>query len=165
MKIPARGLLVLTARSCWKWNNWQLLVQMTWWLSGISGIYGPGRERLIRLAVSEGFEVQQSPAFFTNRIHRDDAAAALRHLLLLDKPDALYIASDDQSAPRYDVVKWLAEAQGATAPAGLTDEHANRGKRVSNQRLRGSGFILTYPDYRAGYGAVLKAGVNRTDPG
>ena len=121
----------------------------------ISGIYGPGRERLIRLAVSEGFEVQQSPACFTNRIHRDDAAAALKHLLLIDKPEALYIASDDLSAPRYDVVKWLAEAQGVTAPTGLTDEHASRGKRVSNKKLRESGFVLKYPDYRAGYGAVL----------
>ena len=123
----------------------------------ISGIYGPGRERLIRLAVSEGFEVQQFPPCFTNRIHRDDAAAVLKHLMLIDKPKALYIASDDQPAPRYDVVKWLAEAQGATAPTGLTDEHANCGKRVSNQRLRDSGFSLSYPDYRVGYGAVLKA--------
>lgn len=123
----------------------------------ISGIYGPGRERLIRLAVSDGFEVQQSPPCFTNRIHRDDAAAALKHLLLIDKPEALYIASDDQSAPRYDVVKWLAEAQGEIAPKGLTDENANRGKRVCNQRLRDSGFSLTYPDYRKGYGAVLKS--------
>ena len=124
----------------------------------ISGIYGPGRERLIRLSVSKGFEVQQSPPCFTNRIHRDDAAAALKHLLLIDNPEALYIASDDQSAPRYDVVKWLAEAQGAVAPKGLTDENANRGKRVSNQRLRDSGFRLSYPDYRVGYGAVIRGG-------
>ena len=46
----------------------------------ISGIYGPGRERLISMAASEGLEVQQSPPFFTNRIHRDDAAAALMKL-------------------------------------------------------------------------------------
>lgn len=130
----------------------------------ISGIYGPGRERLIRLAVSEGFEVQQSPAFYTNRIHRDDAAAALKHLLLLDKPQALYIASDDQPAPRYDVVKWLAEAQGETAPKGLTDEGAKCGKRVSNQRLRDSGFKLSYPDYRVGYGAVLNPVLPQNHP-
>lgn len=124
----------------------------------ISGIYGPGRERLIRLSVSEGFKVQQSPPCFTNRIHRDDAAAALKHLLLIDKPEALYIASDDQPAPRYDVVKWLAETQGASAPVGLADENANFGKRVSNQRLRSSGFSLMYPDYRVGYGAVIRGG-------
>jgi len=121
----------------------------------ISGIYGPGRERLIRLAVSEGFEVQQSPPCFSNRIHRDDAAAALKHLLLIDKPKGLYIASDDHPAPRHEVVEWLAQAQGAPAPKGLNDKYASRGKRVSNQRLRDSGFRLTYPDYSAGYGTVL----------
>ncbi len=121
----------------------------------ISGIYGPGRERLIRQAVSEGLEVQQSPSLFTNRIHSHDAAAALKHLLFVEEPEALYVVSDDEPAPRYDVVKWLAEAQGAKAPTGLTDEHANRGKRVNNRRLRDSGFRLSYPDYRVGYGAVL----------
>ena len=124
----------------------------------ISGIYGPGRERLIRLARSEGLEVQQVPPLFTNRIHRDDAAAALMHLLQIEEPESLYLATDDLPAPRYEVVEWLAKVQGATAPRGLTDDHASRGKRVSNQRLRESGFTLSYPDYRAGYGSVLKLG-------
>jgi nucleoside-diphosphate-sugar epimerase len=121
----------------------------------ISGIYGPGRERLIRMAASEGLQVQQSPAFYTNRIHRDDAAAVLKHLLEIETPEALYVATDDLPAPRYEVVKWLAKAQGKPAPVGLTDEKAGRGKRANNQRLRDSRFKLSYPDYRSGYGAVL----------
>ena len=122
----------------------------------ISGIYGPGRERLIRLAASDGLEVQQVPPTFTNRIHRDDAAEALKHLLKVNNPQALYVATDDQPAPRYEVVKWLAKTQGCASPRGLRDETAARGKRVSNQRLRDSGFKLSYPDYRAGYAAVLE---------
>jgi len=122
----------------------------------ISGIYGPGRERLLRQAAAGGLDVQQDPPYFTNRIHRDDAAAALKHLLFIDKAEALYIASDDHPAPRYEVVEWLAKKQGAELPRGLVDAHASRGKRVSNRRLRDSGFELTYPDYRSGYGAVLK---------
>ena len=122
----------------------------------ISGIYGPGRERLIRLAASDGLEVQQFPPQFTNRIHRDDAAAALKHLLEIDEPDALYLATDDQPAPRYEVVEWLAKVQGCASPKGITDENASRGKRVSNRRLRDSGFSLSYPDYKTGYSAVLK---------
>ena len=122
----------------------------------ISGIYGPGRERLIRLAASEGLEIQQSPPYYTNRIHRDDAAAALKHLLELDEPDALYIATDDLPAPRYEVVEWLANTQGCVSPKGLVDENATLGKRVSNQKLRDSGFSLSYPDYRAGYASVMK---------
>jgi len=46
--------------------------------------------------------------------------------------------------------------QGGVSPKGIVDESASRGKRVSNRRLRKSGFNLTYPDYRAGYGDVLK---------
>ena len=121
-----------------------------------SGIYGPGRERLIRLAASKGLEIQQFPPYFTNRIHRDDVAAVLRHLLVIEQPEKLYVVSDNLPAPRYEVVRWLAKAQGKQVPEGLTVEHANRGKRVDNQRLRDSGFRMTYPDYRAGYGTVLK---------
>ena len=121
----------------------------------ISGIYGPGRERLIRLAASKGPEVQQTPPFFTNRIHLDDAAGVLKHLLELDEPEDLYLATDDLPAARYDVIAWLAKEQGCPVPIGLTDEHASQGKRVSNRRLRESGFKLTYPDYRAGYGSLL----------
>ena len=122
----------------------------------ISGIYGPGRERLIRLSVSDELEVQQSPPFFTNRIHRDDAAAVLKHLLEKDQVEGLYLASDDLPAPRYEVIEWLAKMQGKSSPPGVVDKDATRGKRVSNQRLRDSGFRPLYPDYRAGYGAVLK---------
>lgn len=124
-------------------------------IARISGIYGPGRERLIRLAASEGLEVQQSPPSFTNRIHRDDAAAALHHLLLLDKPQPLYLVSDDLSAPRYEVLAWVAAELGKPAPKGLSVEQGGCGKRIDNLRLRRSGFRLKYPDYRAGYGAVL----------
>jgi nucleoside-diphosphate-sugar epimerase len=122
----------------------------------ISGIYGPGRERLIRLAASDGLEVQQSPPYFTNRIHRDDAAAALRHLLEIDAPEALYLVTDDQPAPRYEVIEWLANKQGRISPKGLIDEKSGRGKRVSNERLRKSGFDFSYPDYKTGYDAVLR---------
>ena len=122
----------------------------------ISGIYGPGRDRLIRLAASDGLEVQQVPPEFTNRIHRDDAAAALKHLLEIDEPQDLYLATDDLPAPRYEVVAWLAKMQGHELPKGLVVENAGQGKRVSNRRLRESGFVLTYPDYRAGYSAVLE---------
>jgi len=122
----------------------------------ISGIYGPGRDRLIRLAVSDGLEVQQFPPEYTNRIHRDDAAEALKHLLQIDEPKDLYLVTDDLPAPRYDVLAWLARMQGHEPPKGLVAENAGQGKRVSNRRLRESGFSLTYPDYRVGYSAVLE---------
>jgi len=123
----------------------------------VSGIYGPGREGMIRLAASEGLEVQQSPPIFTNRIHRDDVAAALMHLLLMDDPQAMYLVSDDLPVAKYDVLAWIAAALGKPAPKGLSADPGSGGKRVDNQRLRRSGFRLNYPDYRAGYGAILES--------
>ena len=121
-----------------------------------SGIYGPGREYLIRLAASPGLEVQKSPPDFTNRIHSHDAAAVLKYLMKADHPQGLYLATDNEPAPRFEVLEWLAKAQGKPAPIGLVDQHSGGGKRISNKRLRDDGFSLSYPDYRAGYGAILK---------
>jgi nucleoside-diphosphate-sugar epimerase len=121
----------------------------------VSGIYGPGRERLIRIARSQGLEIQKQPAYYTNRIHRDDVAAALKHLLEIRNPRTLYLLSDDLPAPRFEVVSWLATAQGVPLPAGLSVESASSGKRVCNQRLHDSGFRFAYPDYKAGYSALL----------
>ena len=122
----------------------------------ISGIYGPGRDRLIKLAASSGLEVQQIPPLYTNRIHVDDAAASLKHLMEIENPRDLYLATDDQPAPKFDVVTWLAQVQGCPAPRGVVVKNAESGKRVSNGRLRDSGFRLSYPDYKTGYAAVLK---------
>ena len=122
----------------------------------ISGIYGPGRERLIRLAATGGLEVQKDPPQYTNRIHRDDAAAALKHLMELAEPESLYVATDDSPASRYDVIKWLAEAQGRPGPRVVNESSRPLGKRVDNKRIRNSGFELKYPDYRSGYGSVLE---------
>jgi len=120
-----------------------------------AGIYGPGREHLIKLAGSPGLEIQQSPPYFTNRIHRDDAAAVLRHMLLMDEPDSLYLASDGQPASSYEVVSWLAQAMGYPAPHGLVVESARSGKRVDSQKLFETGFRPRYPNYQAGYREVL----------
>ena len=75
--------------------------------------------------------------------------------MAIEGPEALYLATDDQPVPRYEVIEWLAKIQGNASPKGLVDVNASRGKRVSNRRLRDSGFNLTYPDYKAGYAAVL----------
>ena len=111
----------------------------------LSGIYGPGRERLIRLAASDGLEVQQEPPTFTNRIHMDDAAAALKHLLEIDDPHAVYAATDDRPAPRYEVLSWLAAVQGCAPPRGLRDESAASGKWRKGQSADMIGRALSCP--------------------
>jgi len=122
----------------------------------VSGIYGPGREGMIRLAASKGLEIQKTPLVYTNRIHRDDVAAALMHLMLLDEPRALYLVSDDLPVAKYDVLAWIAVKLGNAAPKGLISEQGSGGKCISNKRLRGSGFQLNFPNYRSGYSSILE---------
>ncbi len=45
-----------------------------------SGIYGPGREYLLRLAM-QAPAIQQTPPYFTNRIHQQDCVGVLSFLL------------------------------------------------------------------------------------
>ncbi|TVR58130.1 MAG: SDR family oxidoreductase [Candidatus Competibacteraceae bacterium] len=132
------------------------------------GIYGPGRTRMID-SVRDGTATRSAgPPLYTNRIHRDDCARVLEHLLFLPEPAPLYLAVDDDPAPLNDVLSWLAGQLGVPEPA-LTDgspakpgtgtrEVAARmraSKRCRNARLRASGFSFRYPSYRDGYAALL----------
>lgn len=124
-----------------------------------SGIYGPGRERLIN-QVRDGFYAPETPQVYTNRIHRDDAAGVLAFLteraLGGTSLEDIYLASDGESAPLHDVMAWLARrlnvTPSQTAPSS-TRRRSN--KRCSSQRLRALGYRFSYPSFREGYEQVL----------
>ena len=123
----------------------------------LAGIYGPGRERMIRM-VASGEARCSHPAPIGNRIHRDDAAGAIDHLLTLAQPDDLYVGVDDAPVELCEVYRWLAARLGVAPPAESSEPDARgRGafKRCRNGRLRASGYELAYPTYREGYGAML----------
>jgi len=121
----------------------------------LSGIYGPGRERQINMAMSDVLEIQEKPPYFINCIHREDAAAVLQHVMTLQNPAALYLASDDAPVSRFELIGWLAQTMGRPSPKGLTIPGAGQGKQVSNKRLRDSGYRFRYADYKAGYKSLL----------
>lgn len=132
-----------------------------------AGIYGaPGSRFLSR--VRSGELCHSVPVRYTNRIHRDDCAGFLAHLLqLVDAGktiEPLYIGVDDAPAPRYEVEAWLAGALGlAEVPQqrllGSVDRSRGRDhsghKRCRNRALHDSGYRLIYPNYKSGYGAML----------
>ena len=127
----------------------------------LSGIYGPGRERLIE-QVRSGTVRLAAPAAspHTNRIHRDDAAAALVHLAGLDAPPPLVLGSDDEPARLDEVLRFLAAEMGVAPPAQgeATGRQSAGDKRISNALLRSTGFSFRYPSFREGYRAVLAGG-------
>ena len=124
------------------------------------GLYGPGRHWLLRW-VSSGKAMQSKPPVWTNRIHVEDAAGFLVHLVALTlHGEALhksYIAVDDAPSTQHEVLMWLAEQLGCDCPPEVMVPDGNQGKRLQNQRLRASGFALRYPSFREGYRQVLGA--------
>ena len=127
-----------------------------------SGIYGPGRDRLIH-QVSEGRISPPSPVMYSNRIHRDDCAGVLAHLIgrhLAGEPlETLYLGSDCEPAPLNEVMTWLAVQLKVSATESIQSPLRRRAsKRCDNTRLIESGYRFRYPSYREGYAQVLKAG-------
>lgn len=136
-------------------------------LARLSGVYGPGRERLIDQVRGGG--ARSAPADgsspHTNRIHRDDAAAALVHLATLDDPAPTYLVTDDEPARLDDVYAFLAAELGVAVPprADAAGRQGAGDKRLSNALLRSTGWAPRYPTFREGYRAVL-AGVGTRHP-
>jgi nucleoside-diphosphate-sugar epimerase len=120
----------------------------------LSGLYGGSSTRLLDM-VREGRV--EDPHRWTNRIHREDAAAAIVHLLTTPElPERLYLGTDDEPAQLGDVATFLADRLGAPAPP-RADPARGHGKRLSNARLRATGWAPTIPSYREGYAGVRPA--------
>jgi nucleoside-diphosphate-sugar epimerase len=124
----------------------------------LSGIYGAGRLRMINIAKSpEKWPLQNG---WSNRIHRDDAAAFIVFLVQRvfagEAIRTCYIVTDSRPASQYDVLNWIAARMHLNG-AELVDTPIKGGKRLNNQAMLATGFILQYPDYQAGYGALLSS--------
>jgi nucleoside-diphosphate-sugar epimerase len=125
----------------------------------LGGIYGPGRDRLIRLVASGEARCPGGGALWSNRIHRDDAADALIHILTHADPPPILLGVDAEPAPLCEVFRWIAEQLGVPEPPidpAMRRDRAN--KRCSSARLVATGFRFTYPSFREGYGAMLVPG-------
>lgn len=124
----------------------------------LAGIYGPGRTRQID-RIRDGAETVAPAPYFTNLIHRDDAAAAIVHLATMaSSPASIYVGVDDEPADQREVIEFLARGIGRPVPferAGGVTDGRGRGKRCRNALLKSTGFSFTYPSYREGYAAVL----------
>lgn len=122
----------------------------------LSGIYGPGRTRMLKLASQPASWPANNT--WTNRIHRDDAAAFMALLIQRQRQqlplENLYLVTDSTPAPQHEVLHWIAEC---THIGGLPETPpVSGGKRLSNTRMLATGFALRYPSYREGYAQLIQ---------
>ncbi len=119
------------------------------------GIYGPGRNRFVR-QVRDGATCVEQPPRYTNRVHRDDCAGVLRHLLRLDAPASVYNGVDCDPAAQCTVMDWLAKRLNAPKPRREAAQGTGgQGKRCRNDLLLDSGYRFLYPTFREGYAQLI----------
>lgn len=123
-----------------------------------SGIYGPGRFRLLDTVLS-GKEWEANS--WTNRIHRDDVVSALvilANMVLAQHtlPEQV-IVTDQTPVSMWEVKLWLATCLGASVAVKDTSQFVPAsGKRIQGQFLLSQGWVPRYPSYVAGYQVLLR---------
>ena len=124
-----------------------------------SGLYGPGRDRLIRQVLSGDYKIDPLHPRLMNRVHKEDVAAAA--LQCMNHPlSRAIICTDTESAPDHEVYQFLAQQLGVTlhSQANMGSEKTRANKRLIASFLKESGFIYRYPSYREGYSEMIRQG-------
>ncbi len=116
-------------------------------IARLSGIYGPGRNWLQRMALQADPDLPPDNSW-TNRIHMDDAAQAIVHLLMIEPVEASYIISDTESQSRFRMFNYFREKAGLPLLNEVSAPQS--GKQIVPSRLIASGFQWRYPNAFAG---------------
>ena len=125
----------------------------------IAGIYGPGRNSLLRIR-SRKAQVIIKAGHISNRIHVDDIASAVMDSIDTPNPLRIYNLADDHPAPPQDVLNFAASLLGETIP-NISFETAKMSdmarsfyaecRRTSNTRAKTElGWSPKYPSYKEG---------------
>ena len=108
--------------------------------------------------------------YYTNRIHVDDCAAVLSHLIVKDASgeslQKIYLGVDCVPVTHADLIDWLADEMGEVLSQDLDDVPGSRqvgSKRCSNKRLLESGYSFIYPGYQEGFRSILELEDNVPD--
>nr|WP_252393690.1 SDR family oxidoreductase [Candidatus Rhodoblastus alkanivorans] len=134
----------------------------------LSGIYGPGRNVLVKLREGTAKRLIKPGQVF-NRIHVEDISRAINACLLGPAPGGIYNVTDDEPAPPQEVVTFAAELLGVEPPPEKPFEETpltpmqrsfyGENKRVSNRRMKALlDFDLAFPTFREGIDALAASG-------
>jgi nucleoside-diphosphate-sugar epimerase len=119
-----------------------------------SGIYGPKRGVLFEKFRKGEAIIEGDGTRWINQIHQHDLVAALAHSIDVGKPGQIYNATDDTPVTHRDYYAWCSDfLQKPMPPFGPVNLERKRGlsnKRVSNAKLRATGWSPRYPSFREG---------------
>jgi len=128
----------------------------------LGGIYGPGRSMFLRKFAEGSAVVEAGGERFINLIHRDDAARALMRLADPQVSAGVYNVCDNHPPTQRELYGWISEFLGKPMPPdGPVDPHRKRGlnnKRVSNQKLRSTGWSPEFPSFREALPSLVRDG-------
>ena len=119
-----------------------------------SGIYGPNRGVLFEKFRKGEAVIEGDGLRWINQIHQRDLVAALLHLMDAGAPGQIYNATDDMPVTYRDFYAWCSDfLQKPMPPFGPVNLQRKRGltnKRISNAKLRTTGWSPQYPSFREG---------------
>jgi len=125
-----------------------------------AGIYGPGRTALLEKLRWGEAVIEGDGSRWMNHIHQRDLVAALSHLIEAGAPGEIYNAADDTPVTTRDYYAWCSEfLRLPMPPLGPLNTDRKRGltnKRISNAKLRATGWKPIYPSFREGLPAILE---------
>lgn len=144
-------------------KDWQALAEeldMPLGIYRLAGIYGPGRNQMIKLDAGTCRAINKPGQVF-NRIHVADIGLAVAKAARQRHSGILNVVDDEPAAPQ-EVIYYCADLMGLPRPKELSFEDADmspmarsfygENKRCSNIRLHELiGGILHYPTYREAF--------------
>ena len=104
-----------------------------------TGIYGASTARMVKLA--ETTKIYPN-IHWSNRIHIDDLASFLAHLLHVERPEKSYICSNNKPQPLHEMILKIQRELGL--PELVLENEEETGKRIFVERMAGSGFELMH---------------------
>jgi nucleoside-diphosphate-sugar epimerase len=119
-----------------------------------AGIYGPRRAALFEKFRRGDAVMEGAGSRWINQIHQLDLVAAIAHLLDAGTPGEIYNVTDDEPVMLRDFYAWCSETlKMPLPPNGPINPNRKRGttnKRVSNRKLRATGWAPRFSTFREG---------------
>jgi len=137
----------------------------------LSGIYGPGRNAFVNLERGTARRLIKKDQVF-NRIRVEDIGGSAL-FLSREKLSGIYNVTDDLPGPPQDVIVEAARLMGIEPPPEQAFETAEltpmarsfygENKRVSNAKLKASGFAFAFPNYPMSLAQMWQDGCWKTN--